>query len=226
VLPVLDYPQTPLGFLAMATRKVGDRVFIRASDMMLPNVGQFPSGGNTADQDECATRPGITRWVVPLDNENSFYLGFGYVNAHNSRQRPIGLDSYGVGKIPVLGQTPDRPYEERQREPGDYDAVMSQGPVANRKAEHLGTSDRGVVLLRRLLTQAIKGAKILNPRPGSIVRTYAHTLVMRCPDDIDLAQFGRRAAAVFIETDSLPPLEREKAAEERIRRLITQGETA
>src|SRR5205814_8419354 len=168
----------------------------------LPNVGRFPSGGKAADHEGCATRPGITRWVVPVDNQNSFYLGFGYVNAHNSRQRPISLDSYGVGKIPVLGQTADRPYEERQREPGDYDAVASQGAIANRKAEHLGTSDRGVALFRRMLTQAIKAGKAAKA-PSGLVRTYAHTVVMRCPDDIDLAEYGRRAAAVYVEADSL-----------------------
>jgi hypothetical protein len=43
---------------------------------------------------------------------------------------------------------------------------------------------------------------------------------MRCPGNIDLAEFGRRAAAAFIETASLPPLEREKAAEEKIRRSL------
>jgi hypothetical protein len=203
----------------MATRKIGDRVFIRASDNILPNVGQFPSGGNAADQEECVTRPGITRWVVPVDNHNSFDLGFGYVNSYNSRLRPISVEAYGLGKIPVLGQTADRPYEERQREPGDYDAVASQGTIANRKNEHLGTSDRGVALLRRMLTQAIKGEKTAKP-PSGLVRTYAHTVVMRCPEDIDLEEFGPRAAAVFIETASLPPLEREKAAEGKLRRLL------
>jgi nitrite reductase/ring-hydroxylating ferredoxin subunit len=224
VLPVLDYPATPIGFLSMATRRIGDRVFIRSSDMMLPNIGQFPSGGNTAEQEECVTRPGITRWVVPVDNHNSLYIGFGYVNAYNSRQRPIGVDSFGVGKMPVLGQTADRPYEERQHEPGDYDAVVSQGAIANRKNEHLGTSDRGVALLRRMLTQAVKGETPANPSSG-LVRTYAHTVVVRCEGQLDLAEFGRRVAAVFVETGSLPPLEREQAAEQKIRRL-TQGETA
>jgi nitrite reductase/ring-hydroxylating ferredoxin subunit len=231
VLPVLDYPRTPIGFLAMATRKVGNRVFVRAGDMMLPNVGQFPSGGNTAERDECATRPGITRWVVPVDNKNSFYIGFGYVNSHNSRQRPVTVDSFGVGRMPVLGQTADRPYEERQREPGDYDAVVSQGVIANREAEHLGTSDRGVALLRRMLTQAIKavqdGRTPDTPKlAGSPVRTFAHTVVMPCPAEIDLADFGRRAAAVFVESASLPPEERETMAADKIRRLITEGETA
>jgi nitrite reductase/ring-hydroxylating ferredoxin subunit len=229
VLPVLDYPQTPLGFLAMATRKIGERVFIRSSDIILPNVGQFPSGGNTAEQEECVTRPGITRWVVPVDNHNSFYIGFGYVNSYNSRQRPISVDSFGVGKMPVLGQTADRPYEERQREPGDYDAVVSQGAVANRKNEHLGTTDRGVALLRRTLTQEIRkveSGKAPEMPTSPSVTTYAHTVVMCCPEELDLAEFGRRAAAAFIETASLPCAEREKAAEERIRRLISQGETA
>ena len=224
VLPVLDYPQTPLGFLAMATRKIGERVFIRSSDIILPNVGQFPSGGNTAEQEECVTRPGITRWVVPVDNHNSFYIGFGYVNSYNSRQRPISVNSFGVGKMPVLGQTADRPYEERQREPGDYDAVVSQGAIANRKSEHLATSDRGVALLRRMLTQAIK--QLETTKVTSPFTTYAHTVVMRCPEELDLAEFGRRVAGAFIETASLPSAEREKAAEERIRRLISQGETA
>jgi nitrite reductase/ring-hydroxylating ferredoxin subunit len=225
VLPVLDYPATPLGFLSMATRKVGERIFIRSSDMMMPNVGQFPSGGNTAEDEQFATRPGITRWVVPVDNHNAFYLGFGYVNAYNSAQRRVSVESFGLGKMPVIGQTADRPYEERQREPGDYDAVVSQGAIANRKNEHLATSDRGVSLLRRMLTQAIHGERAEKPASGT-VRTYAHTVVVKCKEEVDLADFGRRVAAVFVEYAHLPPLEREKAAEKKIRGLVTQGETA
>ena len=36
VLPVLDYVETPLGFLSMATRRIKDSIFIRASDMIMP----------------------------------------------------------------------------------------------------------------------------------------------------------------------------------------------
>ena len=35
---------TPLGMLSMATRKLDDTVFIRAGELMLPNVAQFTSG--------------------------------------------------------------------------------------------------------------------------------------------------------------------------------------
>jgi hypothetical protein len=82
-----------------------------------------------------------------------------------------------------------------------------------------------------MLTQAIKavqdGRTPDTPKlAGSPVRTFAHTVVMPCPAEIDLADFGRRAAAVFVESASLPPEERETMAADKIRRLITEGETA
>jgi hypothetical protein len=41
--------------------------------------------------------------------------------------------------------------EEHQRMPGDYEAMVSQGAIARHSEEHLATSDRGVVMLRRYL---------------------------------------------------------------------------
>jgi nitrite reductase/ring-hydroxylating ferredoxin subunit len=233
VLPQLDFPETPLGFLSMATRKVKDFVFVRASDIILPNVGQFPSGGNAADKESFGIRPFLTRWAVPVDDTNSFYIGFCHLNDYNhSWIRSVRPEDYGVDKIPFIGQTGDRPYEERQREPGDYDAVASQGPIANRKAEHLGTADRGVVLFRRMLAKAIAAMQAGEPLPvprtyaQGPVRTYAHEAVIRVPADMNLddparlADFGRRIATIFIETDGVPPAERDEVAEQRIRRLF------
>jgi len=233
VLPQLDFPETPLGFLSMATRKVKDFVFVRASDIILPNVGQFPSGGNMVEQESFGIRPFLTRWAVPVDDTNSFYIGFCHLNSYNhSWIRSVRPEDYGVDRIPFIGQTGDRPYEERQREPGDYDAVSSQGPIANRKAEHLGTADRGVVLIRRMLAKAIAamqaGETPAMPKvyPQGPVRTYAHEAVVRIPADMKLddpkalAEFGRRIAAIFIATDGVPPGERDQAAEARIRRLF------
>jgi phenylpropionate dioxygenase-like ring-hydroxylating dioxygenase large terminal subunit len=233
VLPQLDFPETPLGFLSMATRKVKDYLFVRASDIILPNVGQFPSGGNAAEQESFGVRPFLTRWAVPVDDTRSFYIGYCHLNDYNhSWIRSVDPADYGVDKIPFIGQTGDRPYEERQREPGDYDAVASQGPIANRKAEHLGTADRGVVLFRRMLAKAIAatqaGEAPAVPRryAGGPVRTYAHEAVLRLPPDAKLddpkalAAVGRRVAEIFIGTDDLPPAERDKVAEQRIRRLF------
>jgi hypothetical protein len=45
--------------------------------------------------------------------------------------------------------------EEHRRFPGDYEAQVSQGPIASHAAEHLRTSDRGVALLRRILREQL-----------------------------------------------------------------------
>jgi hypothetical protein len=37
----------------------------------------------------------------------------------------------------------------------DYAAMVGQGPIADRAAERLGRSDRGVVALRRLFAEAL-----------------------------------------------------------------------
>ena len=45
---------------------------------------------------------------------------------------------------------------EHQQYPGDYEAMVSQGAIARHSEEHLATSDRGIVMLRRLLEQQLR----------------------------------------------------------------------
>ena len=233
VLPALDFVETPLGFLSMATRRVKDSVFIRASDMIMPNIGQFLSGSNNATEECFGIASYLTRWVVPLDDTSSFYMGVANLNPYTTKHRPMRPEDFGVGRVALIGQTADRPYTERQREPGDFDALVSQGAIQNRKAEHLGTTDRGVVMFRRMLARGIKaveaGEPLALPRryAQNPVPTYCHDLVMRLPSQSNIADlasigaFGRRAAQIVIETDDLAAPERERVAHERIKRLVT-----
>ncbi len=46
--------------------------------------------------------------------------------------------------------------EERQRVPGDYEAQDGQGPISLHSEEHLATSDRGIVMQRRMLERQMK----------------------------------------------------------------------
>jgi nitrite reductase/ring-hydroxylating ferredoxin subunit len=46
-----------------------------------------------------------------------------------------------------------------QRFPGDWEAQGSQGPITLHSEEHLATSDRGIMMLRRLLKQQIEALK-------------------------------------------------------------------
>ena len=107
--------------------------------------------------------------------------------------------------------------------------TLSPGAIVNRKAEHLGTTDRGVVMIRRMLTHAIsatrEGKTPALPRlypSEATVRTYAHETVLKLPtaesltDRKVLADFGRRAARVFIDMDDIPDDKRDAVARERI----------
>ena len=113
--------------------------------------------------------------------------------------------------------------------------MVSSGAIVNRKAEHLGTTDRGVVLFRRMLANAMRavadGATPALPclyQGQTPVRTYAHEIVLRLPradmlsDRQALAQFGRRAASVFVEMDDVALERRNEVAAQRIRKILDE----
>src|SRR5262249_59269194 len=45
--------------------------------------------------------------------------------------------------------------EERQDFPNDFEAQAGQGPISLHSEEHLATSDKGIAMQRRMLTQQI-----------------------------------------------------------------------
>jgi hypothetical protein len=107
---------------------------------------------------------------------------------------------------PGFGQSGDRPYEERQRFPADYDAQSSQRTIAIHALEHLASTDRGVVMLRRIVRDGIRAVQAgLDPwgthwPEGKIVPTHTQDLVLRLPpaaspeaDRRLLREAGRRA---------------------------------
>jgi len=61
-----------------------------------------------------------------------------------------GLTPAQIGS-PGFGQSDDRPYAERQRHPADYDAQASQREIAVHALEHLASTDRGVIMFRKIV---------------------------------------------------------------------------
>jgi nitrite reductase/ring-hydroxylating ferredoxin subunit len=222
--PVLDFVETPLGFLSMATRRVKNLVYTRSSDIIFPNVAQFIGGPTVPNAEVFNVAATLTRWVTPVDDRRCLYLGYFNLNHITNPTGMMKPDDFGLGKMGIIGQTADRPYAERQREPGDYDALVSQGPIADRANEHLGRTDRGIVMFRRLLGRAMRetqaGKQPVIPRLAADgqVRTYTHEVSVsvaedaKIGDDESLLAFGREAARVVIATGHLPPGEREREA--------------
>ena len=230
-LPVLDFLETPIGLLSVATRRIGDRLWIRASDVILPNSAQFGTGFFGDDDELFLLNASLSRWVVPVDDVNCLAIGIRHLNATDP-VRAGNDDKIGLNKVDFMGQTADRPYADRQRNPGDYDAQVSQRPIAIHGNENLASSDRGVIMLRRLLRRGIqniaKGEVLEKPvrYPGGKIPTYNHVVVLKVPvrpgvDDSELChEFGRRVARIVIESVTEEQSRRESLAEERVRRMI------
>ena len=219
-LPALDYVTTPLGFVAPATRRTKDMVFIRANDLIMPNVLHVTSSKSLGIEESFTISALLTRWAVPADDTTSYYIGCLH---SNSISDPDGSRKFkrgaGLQRMNLIGQTDFRPYEERQREPGDYDAMVSPGPIATRQAEHLASSDAGVALYRRLLAQEIarveRGEQPLYPkhRGPEPVRTYCYSASYPLNgvkmEGLDgLHAFGRAATDIVVGSTALAPAER------------------
>ena len=106
--------------------------------------------------------------------------------------------------------------ELRQRQPGDFDAQVTQRPIAIHGLEHLATTDRGVTLFRQEIRRGIRAVQGGNEPEGLLIQegdpiaTYANNTVVRVApadtqeeDDKLLRETGRNLAEQIVNN---PPL--------------------
>ena len=83
-------------------------------------------------------------WTLPID-DTSFRI---YVAGRVRNSGDIGrMRSKFNGKFWW-----DMNEQEHQQFPGDYEAQVGQGPVTLHSEEHFGQSDRGILMIRRMLS--------------------------------------------------------------------------
>ncbi len=152
VLPELDFQRVPNGMVYVAARRVGENIWVRMTNQITPNIHQFAPTWSDGRTVQTFTRPMQTHWSVPIDDTTTINLGFNHIHADDP---DLALLETGAN----FGQASDRPYAERQRVPGDYDAHTSIGPIAVHSREYLGHSDRGVAMFRKMLRRNIRAIK-------------------------------------------------------------------
>jgi phenylpropionate dioxygenase-like ring-hydroxylating dioxygenase large terminal subunit len=165
-----DWMETPVGMVYIDTRRQGDRVWVRVADFILPNIHQFPPNADPMALRNAINRPAATTWAVPLDDTHTMQIG--YYRAPEGKVFRRG---------PGFGQDGSRPYEERQRIPGDYDAQVSiHGGVARHGLEHLASTDRGIIMMRNMIRQGIRSAQNGGEfgTDGRAIATFAHDRVV------------------------------------------------
>lgn len=157
VLPELDYLRHTNSITYERNAKLpGDRNFLRIVEAFVPNVRSIPPPVvEGKDPDKETERARMIGWWVPVDNEHTVGFHIEAVSPDRPMFQPTGL-------------IPDRPYEETQRMPDDKEAQVSQRPIAIHALEHLATSDRGVVMFRRLLRESVRMVENGEEPPGII----------------------------------------------------------
>ncbi len=190
----LAFYSRQMGFLGASTRRVEDNVWVRINELVLPNYTQA-GAAFSAD----GTRPiyygrtAFSRWVVPIDDEHTTAFAWAIFG---DRADPEEYNKPGGPELIEQGELMDRSYDQRQRFPGDAEAVEGMGKIADQKREHLAPSDQGIILyrkkLRKLCRDLEKGIKPdhsgnfwSNPVP-----TYGGDTVLNLPRrDKDDGQF-------------------------------------
>ncbi|WP_345249250.1 aromatic ring-hydroxylating dioxygenase subunit alpha [Pigmentiphaga soli] len=233
-LPELEFMETPIGLLSIATRRCGQNLWIRASDVILPNVAQFGTGFVDGSKEKFALCAAFTRWIVPIDDTHCWVIGVRHFNPVIDPRNEGRADRIGLGRIDLMGQTDERPYAERQKNPGDWDAMVAQGPIAIRANEHLASTDKGVAMLRRQLRNGMRDVQQgIEPRmpqryPGGPVPTYNNETILGVPalvpdDAAVMRAFGNKICRTVIDSAALPPGRRQAEVEARVRAMQAEG---
>jgi hypothetical protein len=200
---VIEWQESPVGVIGIHTRRVGDLVWVRLGDYIMPNVDQFPpSRFRPAEELEFGPLY-MTAWTVPVDDTHTLAFQFRYA-PENTEQR-------SSARALRSSQSLARTYEDRQRQPGDYEAQESQRPIAVHALEHLGAMDRGVTLVRKLLREGIRALqrgedpRRAVSRDGKAIKTYCRNAVLRIPpadspeaDRELIRSTGRKVAAAVL----------------------------
>lgn len=213
-LPELEYLTTPIGMVNVNVRRWKDKIWARTTDMMLPNLNQTGALWLTAERDETFLRTALTRWMRPTDDTETQMIGWRYFNHRVDPEGKGDLGQVGSGKIDFIGQTEDeRPYEERQRVPGDFEAIAGQGPIALSATWNLNGGDRGVAMMRAIIRENMHAVRDGEDfitlehadKVDGIVPTYTQDTVVKIPpnggdDRALMRKIGRKVSDIVLES--------------------------
>ena len=231
-MPATDWFEHGDRVCYLTSRRIGENVWIRFNEVGFPNFGQVAGFWEDGQEEKFFERVGATRWTVPIDDTHCWIFGLRHFSP-TLEAKGIGKpDQVGLEQIDIYGQTRHRSYEEMQRNTGDWEAEVSQRPIAVHALEHRGSSDRGVMLLRRHLARGIEQTPAGPAAVELQVPTWTCNVVLRQPsaagedDDKALLQLAHQVKEVVLGADGLPPLHRREQIERGLRGLSAGGATS
>ena len=140
----VTWEYTDLGMRYVSIRDLQNgRVIVRILPVLFPNARSVPNVRMTHGPGESMG------WLVPVNDAS-------HRTFHVTRM-PKDFEGVPLVTAPTFPKkwSEMTEYEHWER-PGDWEVQKSQGPITLHSEEHLATSDKGVVMLRRMLKQQIK----------------------------------------------------------------------
>ncbi|MEJ2178663.1 MAG: aromatic ring-hydroxylating dioxygenase subunit alpha [Gammaproteobacteria bacterium] len=217
-------------YLGAASRRVGDNIWVRVNELILPN---FTQSGAAFATDGTKTkyfgRSAFTRWVVPLDDEHCIAYAWGNFG---DRGDPPEYNTPEGMQLIEQGELIDRSYLQKQRSPGDVEAVEGMGAISDHEKEYLVSGDRGITMYRNQIRKYCRNLQKgkLPPQPADlgakVIPTYGSDTVL--PISVDdpkedsnlLRSSGKRVIDILTAADGLNGDERDRHIIEQLKRII------
>jgi phenylpropionate dioxygenase-like ring-hydroxylating dioxygenase large terminal subunit len=178
-VPELDFLETPVGMIYVATRRVDENVWARMVEIVAPNLQQVAPVWEAGKTEHPCEGAMMSRWIVPVDNATTMFIEFRHVSETEGDTPEWWADR----NIMIPGQLPLETYEASQRQPGDYEAQVGQRAIAIHGLEHLGATDRGITMFRRQLRRGIR-AVAEGRDPNGLWRQQDGVIPTYCNDTI------------------------------------------
>lgn len=173
VMPEVRWDTVELGVTTTSLRTLPDgRRFRRISQAAIPTLRVIPS--------PLVGRYGRVEslgWVLPIDDHHFRIFVVGRVREAGEISR---MRSRLNGKL-----WEELTEAEHRDLPGDYEAMVSQGKIARHSEEHLATTDRGIVMLRRFLLAQVEKVQRGEDPAGVSFDPYAAPVVFDAGNYID-----------------------------------------
>ncbi|MEH6457680.1 MAG: aromatic ring-hydroxylating dioxygenase subunit alpha [Cocleimonas sp.] len=217
--------------LGTASRRVGDNIWVRVNELILPNFTQagaaFAADGT---EERYFGRSAFTRWVVPVDDENCIAFAWGNFG---ERADPHEYNTPEGMQMIEQGEVVDRSYDEKQNSPGDVEAVEGMGKISDHTKENLVQGDKGVALYRHQIRRFIRGLQkgVKPPQPRELsthnIPTYGSDTIIKRPqhsadeaeDFQTLEQINDAVMDILFAGDALNEDERDQQIIDQLKKL-------
>jgi hypothetical protein len=161
VRPAIEAEQTDFGLRIYALRKAGEgQTYVRITNFIMPNLCAI-AGGTGGDGYQ-------VDWHVPIDDTHHWKYTMAFRASaplgDKARARQDLTAGYRLTRNAINRYLQDREEMKAGSFSGlgtnflahDAFAVESQGPIQDRGREHLGSTDKGIVMARLMLLRAIR----------------------------------------------------------------------